>query len=115
LITVVTFALVHVSGEVLYKVGGEKLLSERRNVESVWKSNLFPIMLTLFSISISMVVKVLYGVLLGTNPLSITAGMFLGIIALLSIIFGAIIFHEKLSIIQVIGALLVAIGIFLLV
>ena len=60
-------------------------------------------------------VKLIYGIILGTNPLSVTAGLFLGGIAIFSAILGKILFEEDLSTFQVAGVIFIALGIFLLV
>lgn len=109
------FAGIHVMGEVLYKIGGEKVFSSRFKTDLGWPKFIFPVTIIVFSIGISLGIKVLYGILLGSNPLSTTASLFLGTIALFSVLFGAVFFQEKLSPVQFIGIILVVAGIILLV
>ncbi|MFX0151606.1 MAG: hypothetical protein ACFFAJ_12540, partial [Candidatus Hodarchaeota archaeon] len=74
-----------------------------------------PLILITISIGISLIVKIIYGILLVTNPLSVSSGLFLGFIAIFSVIFGKIFFNEKITNHQGIGVVLIAFGIIILV
>jgi len=68
-----------------------------------------------FSIALSLGVKIVYGIILGSNPLSVIAGLFFGLIAIFSVIFGKLFFDEEVSRFKAIGVFLIALGIVILV
>ncbi|MHA2243711.1 MAG: hypothetical protein ACXADY_01950 [Candidatus Hodarchaeales archaeon] len=117
LLFILLLATIHTLSEVMYKSGSTTfvhriiLFKEKSKLSIV----LFPLSIIVISIGISLGVKVIYGIILGSNPLSITSGLFLGSIAIFSVFFGKIFFHEQVSPRQVGGVILIALGIIFLV
>ncbi len=111
-------AIAHTSGEVIYKSGSMALIKDKhllKNIASNLQQIFLPLLIIGFSIALSLGVKIIYGTVLGSNPLSITAGLFFGLIAIFSIIFGKLFFNEQITRFQIFGILLIALGILLLV
>lgn len=115
---ILLLATVHTLGDVIYKKATTSLVE--KNIPSKLEFSDFrifiiPIFVIGFSICISLGVRIVYGILLGVTPLSITAGSFLGSITIFSIIFGKAIFQEQFSHYQILGILLIVLGIIMLV
>jgi len=105
LASVLVLAILHTLGEVLYKnatTSFVRLKGIPRSQFSFRTLNI-PLVIKGVSIGISLGVKIIYGIFLGLNPLSVTAGLFLGSIAIFSIIFGKLFFHEQVSPYQILG------------
>ena len=116
LASVLVLAILHTLGEVLYKNATTSIVRMKRSPRSQFSFRILciPLFIIGVSIGISLGVKIIYGILLGLNPLSVTAGLFLGSIAFFSIIFGKLFFHEQVSHYQVLGIVLIALGIIIL-
>ena len=116
LASVLVLAILHTLGEVLYKSATTSFVRMKRPPRSQFSFRMLGIPLVIIggSIGISLGVKIIYGILLGLNPLSVTTGLFLGSIAIFSIIFGKLFFHEQVSSYQVLGIVLIALGIIIL-
>jgi multidrug transporter EmrE-like cation transporter len=109
-------AFVHIVGEILFKKGGMVSFagSERGLDKRSWKHFLFsPIVI--LSLFITLAVKVLYGITLASNPLYLAGGVYLATVAVFSVLAGRIVFDEELRKIQIIGFVLISLGIILLV
>lgn len=116
LFLVIILAFFHTLGEVLYKFSTTHFIKYVNPTQSEKKAKKFQFLILIgISIGISLIIKVFYGVLLGENPLSITAGLFLGCINIFSILFGRLFFKEKIENIQYFGLGLITIGIMLMV
>lgn len=118
IIAILLLAIFHAFGEVMYKNGFMLFIKRKRSEKgnfNYFYPLIIPILVILFSIAISLGIKVIYGIILGSNELSITAGLFLGSISIFSVIFGKFFFQEQLLRSQVFGILLIALGIILLV
>jgi EamA domain-containing membrane protein RarD len=119
IIFVLVLSLIHSVGEAIYKKGTMLVTKggESRNNESlrVSKTRFIVLAIITFSIGISLAVKLVYGIILGMKPLSVTAGLFLGGIAIFSAILGKLLFKEDLSNFQGVGIIFIALGIFMLV
>jgi hypothetical protein len=106
-------------GEAIYKKGSMLVIregkSENNESPEVSSSRILIISVITFSIGISLAVKIVYGVILGIKPLFLTAGLFLGGIAVFSAILGKLLFEENLSSFQIVGIIFIAIGVFTLV
>lgn len=106
----------HVIGEILFKKGGMVSFadSEKGLDRKSWKHFLLsPIVI--LSLFITLATKGLYGITLASNPLYLAGGIYLAAIAVFSVFGGRIIFDERVGRTQIVGFLLVAIGIVLLV
>ncbi len=116
LIGVLLLAALHTLGEILYKKGGMIALSQTEDTREVsfWKG-FATSPLVLLSLLMSAGVKVLYGILLVSNPLYLTGGMYLAAVALFSVLGGGFIFKERITVFQGVGFFLIAIGMILLV
>lgn len=113
---IIILALVHTFSEVIYKKGVTPIVESKKASDNYSKQTWIMIVFVVgFSIGISLCVKLLFGIILGSNPLSIISGLFLGSIAIFSFIFGYLFFDEKISRTQLIGFCFISIGIFLLV
>ena len=113
---VIILSFFHTLGEVLYKFSTTHFIKYVNPIQSEKKAKKIQFFILIgISIGISLIIKVFYGVLLGENPLSITAGLFLGCINIFSILFGRLFFKEKIENIQYIGLALITIGIILMV
>jgi len=114
--SVLILAIIHTLGEVLYKQVTTSFVRMRNSrSEASFQMLSVPLVIIGVSIGISFGVKIIYGILLGSNPLSVTSGLYLGSIAIFSIIFGKLFFHEQVSLYQVLGIGLITLGIILLV
>ena len=88
--------------------------SEKGLDRKSWKHFLLsPIVI--LSLFITLATKGLYGITLASNPLYLAGGIYLAAIAVFSVFGGRIIFDERVGRTQIVGFLLVAIGIVLLV
>ena len=113
---ILALASVHAFAEILYKKGGMKALSDAGRARKVgfWKK-LVTAPIVIVSFIISGVVKLLYGIVLASNPLFITGGIYLAAVALFSVIGGRLFFSEEISHKQMIGFILIACGMVLMV
>jgi drug/metabolite transporter (DMT)-like permease len=118
LVSVLLIAIIHTLGEVIYKKGTMPFV-EPKGVSQTSPSSLrtlsIPIIIIGVSFGISFGVKIIYGIILGLNPLSSTAALFLGSVAIFSVIFGKIFFNEQISPYQLFGIVLIALGIMMVV
>ncbi len=116
LISILGLAIVHTIGEVIYKKGTMPLTKKKQNSESLgFQKLIFPMIVIGFSFGISLIIKIIYGIFLGSNPFSSTTALFLGAIAIFSIILGKIFFQEQISSYQLVGIILIATGIVLVI
>lgn len=117
LLTII-LALLHTIGEVLYKLSSKLFLDSFKKTEKknrlIWERIKY-FSLIGGSISISLGVKMFYGIILGKNSLSLISGLFLGFITIFSVLLGRLIFKEDIDKLQVIGMSLIIIGLILLV
>ena len=116
LASVLVLAKLHTLCEVLYKNATTSFVRLKRIPRSKFSFRTLnvPLVIIGVSIGISLGVKIIYGILLGLYPLSVTAGLFLGSIAIFSIVFGKLFFHEQVSPYQALGFVLIALGIIIL-
>lgn len=115
LASILVLAIIHTISEVLYKNATMQVrLYRNAGNKSALKALSIPLLVIIISIGISLGVKIIYGILIGLNLLSVTAGLFLGFIAIFSILFGKIFFNEHVSSSQFLGIILIAIGITIL-
>lgn len=116
LTSVLVLAILHTLGEVLYKHATTTIVRLKRTLRKQFSFRTVGIPLFIIgnSLGILLGVKIIYGILLGFNPLSVTAGLYLGLIAIFSIIFGKIFFHEQIYHSQILGIVLIASGIIIL-
>ncbi len=89
--------------------------SPLKGMGSYLKERFTPLFIIGVSLGISFIVKAIYGIVLATNPLSVSSGLFLGFIAIFSVLFGKLFFSEHISRAQGFGIVLIALGIILLV
>ncbi len=117
LLFILLLALIHTLGEVFYKKGSMMFVQRKISIKDISKLHIsgFPISIVGVSIGFSLGVKIFYGILLGSHPLSVTGGLFFGSIAIFSVFFGKIIYQEQFSPLQLSGIVLIALGIILLV
>ena len=118
MILILMLSIIHTSGEALYKKGAMLFVAKNaplKDMVSYLKDQFTPLLVIGVSIGISFIVKAIYGILLVTNPLSVSSGLFLGFIAIFSVIFGKFCFGEHISRPQWLGIVLIALGITLLV
>lgn len=118
LIIIPVLSIIHTLGEVLYKYGSMMFNPLDKPLEGIdynIKEQIIPLIVIGVSIGISFFVKIIYGIILVSNPLSISSGLFLGFIAIFSIVFGKFFFNEQISRYQVLGICLIAFGIIILV
>jgi hypothetical protein len=116
---VLGLSLIHSVGEAIYKKGSMLLTTEDKSAKRAFMnlsySQIVILLVIILSIGISLTVKLVYGIVLGIKPLFVTAGLFLGGIAIFSAILGKIIFKEELSTPQIVGVIFIALGVFTLV
>ncbi|MFX1517143.1 MAG: hypothetical protein ACFFC6_12645 [Promethearchaeota archaeon] len=117
LLFILLLAMIHTLGEVIYKKGSMLYVQSNLSIKDISKLSIigFPLFIIIFSIGISLGIKVIYGIILASNPLSITAGLFLGSIAIFSVFFGKVFYNEQVSSLRVVGIGMIAFGIILLV
>ena len=118
MILILILSIVHTSGEALYKKGAMLFVAKNAPLKDMvfyLKVRFTPLLVIGVSIGISFTVKAIYGILLVTNPLSVSSGLFLGFIAIFSVIFGKFFYGELISRPQWFGIVLIALGITLLV
>ena len=115
-LVVIALAFVHALAEIVYKKGGMKALSDagRARTFSFWK-RLITSPIVIISLLISGGVKLLYGIVLASNPLFITGGTYLAAVALFSVVGGRVFFSEEISRKQMFGFILIACGMILMV
>jgi hypothetical protein len=115
-LSVISLASLHAFGEIIYKKGGMQALSAAGKARGVgfW-TKLLTSRLVIISLLISGVTKLLYGIVLASNPLFITGGFYLASVALFSTIGGKLVFSEKITRRQTLGFGLIAVGMILLV
>jgi hypothetical protein len=115
-LAVLGLALLHAFGEIIYKKGGMQALSVAGKARRIgfW-TKLLTSRLVILSLLISAVTKLLYGIVLASNPLYITGGLYLASVALFSVIGGKLVFSEKITRRQILGFGLIAVGMVLLV
>ncbi|MHA1863740.1 MAG: hypothetical protein ACTSWA_08215 [Candidatus Thorarchaeota archaeon] len=113
---ILALASLHAFAEIIYKKGGMKALSDAGRARSLsfWR-RLVTSPIVIVSLIISGVVKLLYGIVLASNPLFVTGGIYLAAVGLFSVIGGRLVFSERISQKQMIGFLFIATGMILMV
>jgi hypothetical protein len=79
-----------------------------------FQAGFIPLIIIGISIMFSLSIKIIYGIVLGINPLSITVGLYLGVIAVFSVIFGKLVFYESITRHQMLGIVFIVSGIIIL-
>lgn len=116
LLAVLSLAVLHTVGEVLYKRGGMSAFEDESSAKNLQSWSRFILSsIVILSLAITLVTKVLYGILLTSNPLNTTGGIYLAGVALISVLAGRTFFGERLAKGQILGFVLIAIGIIFLV
>lgn len=111
-VVLMLLASLHTVGEIIYKKGGMQSLGvEKQSSNSEFLLRFITSPIVVLSLLISVLVKVLYGVLLASNPLHVAGGIYLAGVAIFSAIGGKIVFDEKISKRQVGGFVLISVGI----
>ncbi|MFX1482193.1 MAG: hypothetical protein ACFFCP_03285 [Promethearchaeota archaeon] len=114
-LAVLSLALLHALGEMMYKKGGMMTLERVGRVRKAgfW-IKLLTTPLVILSLLIAAAVKVLYGIILASNPLFVTGGIYLSAVALFSVLGGKFIFSEEISSKQAMGFVMIGFGILFL-
>ena len=117
LLLILLLAAIHTFGEVIYKKGSMMFVQRNISIKEISKftKSRLPIFIVGISIGLSLGVKIIYGIILGSYPLSVTGGLFFGSIAIFSVISGKIFYQEHFSPLQLFGIVLIALGIIFLV
>jgi multidrug transporter EmrE-like cation transporter len=116
LVILIILTFFHSISEALYKYGGMILSREvKLTLIAENKQIIASLAIIIVSLAFSFIIKVLYGILLGANYISIIAGVYLGLTALFSAFIGRAFFAETLTKFQYIGFFLIAAGIIFLI
>jgi drug/metabolite transporter (DMT)-like permease len=115
---IIPIAILHVIGEIIYKKGSEEFFHQLDSVDTTGliekltagikfflKRKIF------FSIVISLTAKLLFAVMLQFTLLSTTPAIYLALVIIFSQIGGMMTFSEKINGIQVLGVLIILIGV----
>ena len=111
-ISILMLSIIHTFGEALYKKGSMLFVTKSSPLKctvSYLKERFTPLFIIGVSILISFIIKAIYGILLVTNPLSVSSGLFLGFVAIFSVLFGKLYFNEHISRTRGVGIVLIRI------
>jgi len=115
-LAVILLAFFHSCAEIIFKKGSMKALSDAGRARTVrfW-IRLVTSPIVIASLAISAGIKIIYGIVLTSNPLFVIGGTYLAAVALFSVIGGRMFFSEEISQKQLIGFVLIICGMILMV
>ena len=115
---IIPIAILHVIGEIIYKKGSEEFFHQLDSVDTTGLTDkltagikFFLKRKIFFSIVISLTAKLLFAVLLQFTLLSTTPAIYLALVIIFSQIGGMMTFSEKINGVQVVGVLVILLGV----
>ena len=107
--------IIYSIGDVLLKIGNIEVGSDFVSIfnANFWISFILNLQIVFAFIS-ALISKLIMGFVLSKNPLGVSEGTFLAISAILTFLFGAIIFNEDIFLLDVFAISLISIGILLI-